>query len=69
MANSPSSLDTGAGTGKPRWVKVSGIIALIVVLLLVIMKFITGVGMDDGGHGLGPQAPPSSLTEVATPPR
>ena len=66
MVNPPSSLDTGDGTGKPRWVKVFGIIVLIVVLL-VIVKFITGVGMDDGGHGPGGQAPPASLTEVPAP--
>jgi len=46
--------DTGVGpdrestTGTPRWVKVFGIIALVVVLLFVILLFTRGPG---GGHG------------------
>jgi hypothetical protein len=39
--------------GTPRWVKVFGIIALVVVLLVVIVMF-TGVG---GGHGPGRHMP------------
>jgi hypothetical protein len=67
MANPPSDPDTGDGTGRPRWVKVFGIIVLIVILLLVILKFTTGVGMDGGEHGPVGQAPPSSVTEVQSP--
>lgn len=39
--------------GIPRWVKVSGIIALVVALLLVIMLLIGSVfpGVIPGGHG------------------
>ncbi len=57
MADPPSAPtspdDTGVGpdrestTGTPRWVKVFGIIAGVVVLLLVILLFVRG----PGGHG------------------
>jgi hypothetical protein len=50
--------DGGSTTGTPRWVKVSGIIALILVLLVVVMLLIGG---GPGGHGpgrhLGGEAP------------
>jgi hypothetical protein len=45
--------------GTPRWVKVSGIIAVSLVLLVVIVVF-TGVG---GPHGPGRHMPPSGVTE------
>jgi hypothetical protein len=63
MADLPSSPDsngdTGVGPGRgltpgtPRWVKVFGIVALILVLLVVIM-LVTGVG---GDHGPGRHMP------------
>ncbi len=49
--------DTGVGpdrestTGTPRWVKVFGIIALVVVLLFAILMFTRGP--SGGGHGPG----------------
>ncbi|MGI8693973.1 MAG: hypothetical protein ACR2JK_13920 [Geodermatophilaceae bacterium] len=43
--------DRESTTGAPRWVKVVGIIALVVVLALVVMFFINGSGT--GGHGPG----------------
>ncbi|MGH3985549.1 MAG: hypothetical protein ACRDST_23415 [Pseudonocardiaceae bacterium] len=57
MADPPP--DTGVGpdrestTGTPRWVKVSGIIAIVLVLLFVIMMF-AGIG---GSHGPGRHTP------------
>lgn len=45
--------------GAPRWVKVSGIVAVVLVLLFVLLK-ITGVGGQHGpgrhfgGHGSPP---------------
>jgi ABC-type transporter Mla subunit MlaD len=46
---SPSP-DIGDDTGIPRWVKIFGVIALIVVLLVVILM-LTGVGIGGpGGH-------------------
>ena len=57
MADPPPYPDTGDDTGvgsdstasTPRWVKVFGIIALLVVLLFVILLFTRG----PGGHGPG----------------
>jgi hypothetical protein len=79
MADPPrypdSSSNTGDDTGTPRWVKVFGIIALVVVLLFVILMFARGPG---GRHGpgrhipsgdTGDQAPPSSVTEDDTAPK
>jgi hypothetical protein len=67
---SSSSSNTGDDTvSTPRWVKVFGIIALVVVLLFLIMMFTRGPG---GGHGpsrhirsgdTGGQTPLSSITE------
>ncbi len=64
MADSPRHPDTGADagarsyrgptTGTPRWVKVFGIIALVVVLLVVIVVSAQGSG---GGHGPGRHTP------------
>jgi hypothetical protein len=49
--------------GTPRWVKVFGIIALVVVLLFVILLFTRG----PGGHGPGRHIP-SGATGGHTPP-
>lgn len=46
MADPSRYLDSDGGT--PRWVKIFGIIALVLVLLLVIMMLIGG-----GDHGPG----------------
>ncbi|RWO20452.1 MAG: hypothetical protein E5Y16_17555 [Mesorhizobium sp.] len=48
--------------GAPRWVKVSGIIAIILVLLVIAALF-TGVG---GPHGPGRHLPSSSVAEPGT---
>jgi hypothetical protein len=45
--------------GAPRWVKVSGIIVIVLVLLVIAVVF-TGVG---GPHGPGRHLPSSSVTE------
>ena len=54
--------DTGVRPGTPRWVKMFGIIALVVVLLFVI-SLLAGVR-----HGPGLHTPPSSVTADRTPP-
>jgi hypothetical protein len=65
--------DPPPDTGTPRWVKVFGIIALVVVLLVVILLFTRGPGgHGPGDHtpsgGSGGQMPPSSVIEdQATP--
>ena len=38
--------DAAVESGTPRWVKVFGIITLVIVLLVVVLKFAGG-----GGHG------------------
>jgi hypothetical protein len=49
MADRRPISDTGDDSGAPRWVKVSGIIAIAVVLLLVIV-LVVGGGHGPGGH-------------------
>jgi hypothetical protein len=57
--------DTDDDTGStPRWVKVFGIIAFVVVLLFVILMFARGPG---GRHGPGRHTP-SGDTDGQTPP-
>jgi uncharacterized cupredoxin-like copper-binding protein len=62
MANSPPNHDkggdTGVGSGTPRWVKVFGIIVIVLVLLIGIIMF-TGLG---GQHGPGRHMPSGGLT-------
>ena len=65
--------DTGAdadpeSTGAPRWVKVSGIVVLALVILFVIVMVTGGGGHGPGRHALsdggpGGQTPPSSVTQ------
>jgi hypothetical protein len=56
MNDSPSEPATGAspgpGTapGAPRWVKVSGAVALALVVLFLVLH-LTGGGMGPGMHG------------------
>ena len=50
--------DLKTTTSTPRWVKVSGIVVLILVLLVVAIMFISG-----GEHGPGRHLPSSSSLE------
>jgi hypothetical protein len=52
--------DSSPYPGTPRWVKVFGIIALVVVLLFVFLMFTRGPG---GHHGPGRHTPSSGVTE------
>jgi hypothetical protein len=53
--------DTG---GTPRWVKVLGIIALVVALLVVVMLLIGGGGgHGPGRHAAGGDTPTSSIAD------
>lgn len=63
MADQLRFLDTDASPGTPRWVKMFGIIALVVILLFVTLK-LTGLG---GEHGPGRHLPPSSVTDIQAP--
>jgi hypothetical protein len=54
-------------TGTPRWVKVFGIIAIVVALLFVIMLVAGGGRHGPGRHkpsgvGSGAQTPPADVT-------
>ena len=66
----PETPDTGMAphrapdTGTPRWVKVSLIIALVVVLLLVLAK-VTGAGGEHGpGRHGGENGSPSTVVDM-----
>jgi hypothetical protein len=57
--------------GTPRWVKVFGIIVIVVVLLVVARLFIGGEhgpGRHAPSGDGGGQAPPSSVMEAHAPP-
>ena len=76
MPDSPPDLDTGedtdvgpgrpSTTGAPRWVKVFGIIALVLALLLVVSQFVGG-GHGPGRHTRSGDAPSSRVTEHRPP--
>lgn len=48
-------------TGPPRWVKVSGVVVIALVLIFVILQ-LTGIG---GNHGPGRHVSTSSLGDLA----
>ncbi|MEO6456858.1 MAG: hypothetical protein ABIO92_01080 [Chloroflexia bacterium] len=52
MSQTHERPDRGSTPGTPRWVKVFGIVALILVLLLVVIMLIGG-----GEHGPGRHMP------------
>ena len=54
--------DRRSNTGTPRWVKVFGIIAIVLVLLFVVIQF-TGVG---GGHGPGRHTSSGEVSSLAS---
>ena len=58
--------DRGSTTGTPRWVRVFGIIAIVLVLLVVVLLLTGGPGRHGPGRhlpsgGAGGQAPPASV--------
>lgn len=58
---SPADRDRGTAEGMPRWVKVSLVIGIALVLLFVVAK-VTGVGGEHGpGRHGGGGATPSSV--------
>ena len=63
MADQLPFPDTRDEPGTPRWVKVFGIIALVVVLLFVVLK-LSGVG---GEHGPSRHTPPFGITAEQSP--
>ena len=70
----PGSGDTGVSTGgepatgTPRWVKVFGVLTLLVVVLVVVVLLAGGPGRHGPGrHGGGGDSPPSSVREHRPP--
>jgi hypothetical protein len=62
--------DPPPDTGTPRWVKVFGIIALVVVLLVVVATFIGGEhgpGRHTQTGDAGGQGPSSGVVEAHVP--
>lgn len=66
MADTDPSASTGreTGTGPPRWVKVSAIIAGAAFVLLIVALLLGG----GEGHGPGRHTTPSVTGQQATPP-
>ena len=75
MAQSPADSDSFRETGEqdsitgtPRWVKLFGIVALVLILLVVILLLTGGGGHGPGRHAAsghtGGQPPPLSITEL-----
>ncbi len=70
--------DRGSTAGTPRWVKVSAILALVLVLLVGVMLLAGGgsgghgpgrhTGSGDAGGGTPPAGEPASFQEGHTPP-
>jgi hypothetical protein len=64
--------DRESTSGTPRWVKVFGIIAFVVVLLFFIVLFTRGPHRGPGDHtpfgSSDAQTPPSSVIEDNAPP-
>jgi hypothetical protein len=54
----PDRVSRTAYPGTPRWVKVTGIITFVLILLVVIIMFVGG-----GEHGPGRHTPPSGVIE------
>lgn len=61
MAEPPPYPDSSADSGTPRWVKVFGSIALIVVVIFVVLFLTRG----PGGHGPGRHFPSGQASDAA----
>ena len=62
--------DRPSPPGMPRWLKVSGIVVVVLILLVVAVSFITGVQHGPGRHGSsvdGHREAGMELQIVATP--
>ena len=73
MAEDPPHADSGDSTarrgsrpGTPRWVKVLGLMTLVLVLLVVAVNLATGGGHGPGRH-LGGDPPTSHISQQHQP--
>ena len=62
MTESPSPVETKPGM--PRWVKVSGIIAIVLALVVVIVVLVSGGEHGPGRHLPGGETPPGHTPPV-----
>ena len=62
FSSSAGADGTGDVAGTPRWVKVFGVVALVVVLLVAAVAL---AGGGAGGHGPGRHLPPTGAAEPA----
>jgi hypothetical protein len=62
MIDPPSDSASDEKSGTPRWVKVSGLVALAVILLLVI-ALLSGGGHGPGRHMEGSDIPSPTLMD------
>lgn len=56
-----------ASAGMPRWVKVSGLVVLILAVLVAVMLLVHGPGGHGPGRHFGAQAPLFGVTAGAGP--
>ena len=61
----PTTAELPPHPGAPRWVKVMGILVLLLVAVLVVAK-LTGGGGHGGGHGPGRHSSPAAVPIVVT---
>ena len=66
MLQTHADPDGGSTAGTPRWVKVFGIVALVLLLLLVVVQF-AGGGHGPGRHVPPGDTPPPSVTQDRAP--
>ncbi len=66
MTDPPPYSNTGDDTRTPRWVKVSGIVLLVPVLLFVIL-LLTGTGGEHGPWRHMPRGAPGAHTPPSGP--
>ena len=67
MAQSRSAQDAGAGrgsTGVPRWVKVSAVIAAIVLVAVLVVMLLSGGNHGPGRHVASGEHPRTSLVAL-----
>ena len=57
-----------AHPGTPRWVRISGIVVLILLTLVVVKVAVGGGNHGPGRHLGGDDSPPAALPEGRTPP-
>lgn len=69
--DSELAYDRESSTGIPRWVKVSGIVVLLVALLVAVVMLISGGQHGPSLHGsggIGGPEPPSSIAAAQVSP-